>query len=160
MAQEADRAITAGQVDVSKYANRGDAIKAIKATKKFKAYVAELALKTPKTEEYFFYLANIIRALVMNATGGSDIAETVAWKRKRIPVNAEYVPPAAVRPQGATTQDGLSASELYQTLQATQNKFAVDPAVIRDARKLGLTVAGTATIGDVEEELRVFLSLA
>jgi hypothetical protein len=109
MDQEANRAIDTGHVDVSRYQTRGDALKAMKSTKKFKAYIADLALNAPKNNDYFFYLANIIRALIMNETsGGTDIKNTQGWLGREIPVDAHYVPPGTVRPPQASRGANVS----------------------------------------------------
>jgi hypothetical protein len=53
----------------------------------------------PKTDNYSFYLANIIRALIANNTPDhADISGTAGWQQRGIPVGADYVPEEVMVP--------------------------------------------------------------
>jgi hypothetical protein len=160
MEAEAKRAIQTHQVDLGGR-KPADAVKALTKTKKFKAYIADLALNAPKTKNYWNYLANIIRALVFNETH-LDIAETVSWRRRQIPVNAEYQPPEVLRPAGAmpaithTVQvqnipspEEAQALREFVALLELQAQSDVDPDVLANARQLGMSLADGLTNGQI-----------
>jgi hypothetical protein len=87
MTQEAIKAIRQGGVNYDEYDSEATAVKAMMATKKFKAYIYNLAMGIRKSDQYRNYIANIIRVVVLNVSKGVwDIAGSPAWRRINIPI--------------------------------------------------------------------------
>jgi hypothetical protein len=86
MRQEAIKALQSGGFHGTEEEAEA-AIKSLSSTKKFKAYIYQLAMSAEKTDDYMLYLANLIRDHILNASGGKyDISGTKAWQANKLEV--------------------------------------------------------------------------
>jgi hypothetical protein len=158
MTQEAIKALQQNGFQPQSEGDAERAIKSLTSTKKFKAYIYQLAMSAAQTEDYFLYLANLIRDYIYNASKGKyDISRTKAWQSKQLEVRdggenlfTVQVPAVAVpaQAQGGLDEFVAKLQQLYSQLESAETQES-DPNMQSLARSLRMPGASTATNGNI-----------
>jgi hypothetical protein len=157
MRQEAIKSLQAGGFQGSE--DEGEAaIKSLIATKRFKAYIYQLAMSAEKTRPYLVYLANLIRDEIIRELGGQyDIASLRAWQANQLEVTEAgedaftvNIPPVVIPAQAKHNVDDFTDKllELLSQLESAQTEEQ-DPSMQSIARSMAMPGNRTATNAEI-----------